>query len=70
MPVDFTLFAIQAGGNLVLQSDPLRLEANTAGNWVAMTGKERRKGAKKESSDREGHGFSRAAKGRPRESIT
>ena len=36
MPVDFHFLAIQPGGNFVLQSDPLRLEANTAGSGVAI----------------------------------
>jgi hypothetical protein len=29
MPVDFRFFPIQSGGNFVLQSDPLRIEATT-----------------------------------------
>src|SRR5258708_17782196 len=36
MPVDFRFLAIQPRGNFVLQSDPLRLEANTAGSGGAM----------------------------------
>src|SRR5580700_2856678 len=39
MPVDFNLSAIQPGGNFGLQSDPLRIEASTAGKRVAMTRK-------------------------------
>ena len=34
MPVDFRFLAIQPGGNFVLQSDPLRIEANTAGSGL------------------------------------
>jgi hypothetical protein len=37
LPVDFGFLAIQPRGNFVLQSDPLRIEANTAGKRVAMT---------------------------------
>src|SRR5713101_10019068 len=37
LPVDFRFFPIQPRGYFVLQSDPLRIEANTGGKWVAMT---------------------------------
>jgi len=36
MPVDFRFFPIQSRGNFVLQSDPLRIEANTGGKGLAM----------------------------------
>src|SRR5258708_29805197 len=36
LPVDFRFFPIQPRGYFVLQSDPLRIEANTGGKWVAM----------------------------------
>jgi hypothetical protein len=36
LPVDFRFFAVQPGENFVLQSDPLRIEATTAGKGGAM----------------------------------
>jgi hypothetical protein len=62
MPVDFSFFAIQPGGNFGLQSDPLRHEANTAGKRHAIDAQGTLGTNDERVLDREGHGLSRAAR--------